>query len=383
MKRKFAAVEKYVAVLQAHIRRRMQVRKYRAYLKVKVRARVVHGAKGCAGVHVLMHSMAVCMCMYMCVCVCVRVCVSLMPCLMPRGCSLLQNQAGLIIQRNVVMYHHRRRFVKCRRGFNLLAACARRKAAVARYHRMVRGFTRLQAVARASRVRYRLAKESSAIKIQAVFRGHKARKRVARLRRVKVTGCVVIQAEVRRYLCQKRYTRLKVATGHAQRLYRGKLARRAVARLRAAVATIKNRLLSVGALRVLCIACVVCVCVCCVCVYVCGYVYGSWCSSYDVASYSAWCLLCITSFPLSFALCLFSLCQYTWRRRYLHARRGFTRLQAVVRGVQCRHQINLRRSVSRAVLVCCCCVVLLSCPSSRVCLLCRRRTCSHPARFRM
>ena len=190
MRKQFAAVEKQVTVLQAHVRRRKWQRRFRAYLAVKDRAAGIVGK-----------------------------------CL--RGNS------------------DRRRFLRARGGTTKLQAHARRRVAAVRFATMLRGFTRLQAVQRGRRSRELQHKESSAVKIQATFRGFKARRRVARLKQVKVTGCVTIQANVRRYLAQKRYRALLRGTRLAQRLYRGVLGRRTAARRRRALVVLKDALLGV------------------------------------------------------------------------------------------------------------------------------------------
>ena len=188
MRRKFAAVEKQVAVLQAHIRRRLQQRKFRAYLKVKAKA-------------------------------------------------------GTMVQSFVAMAYHHRRYLRCKKGITSMQAIVRQVTSKARFVAMRRGFTRLQAVYRGRRSRRLVGQEVSALKIQSVFRGYRARKRVKRLRAIKLTGCVRIQANVRRFLCQTYYQRLQAATHHGQRLWRGKLARRLASLLRSSLGVIQNRLL--------------------------------------------------------------------------------------------------------------------------------------------
>lgn len=188
MRRKFAVVERQVTVLQAHVRRRQQRAKYLRLRKARA-------------------------------------------------------QSGTIVLRSVQMNYHRRRYLRCRKGTVVLQAILRMRIGRRRYLVLRAGFTRLQAVYRANRARAWMGREKSVILIQSVFRGHKARKRVARLRAVKITGCVSIQAAWRRYYWQNKYARLRHGTQMAQRLWRGKVGRRRHLGMKLALREIKSFLL--------------------------------------------------------------------------------------------------------------------------------------------
>ena len=187
MKKKFAAAEKQVTVLQAHARRRRAQRRVAAMRKARANA----------------------------------------------GSTVLKAMKGNA---------QRRRYMRGRKGAVAVQARFRGKRERKHFVAQKAAATKMQALFRGHNARKRLRLESSVVSIQRVYRGHRGRKKAARRKEVLVTGIVIIQTVYRCFRQAKRFRRLRRGALTAQRLWRGRLAREEATTRRQAVVKLQSRM---------------------------------------------------------------------------------------------------------------------------------------------